>query len=500
MTVSVETNKVTYACDGEKTSFDFEFKVFSEDDIAVAVVADGVETILEKTTDYTVAGENGAFANGGTVNTVKEVGGEMVAYAWPEDYTLVISLDVDISQPTDLPRGGSLPSAAVELALDRLTKIAQMLALLISNLDGRVIKLPVISDITDNEIPDPDSATWLYFNGTNFAWASNIDTGEATVTDFAKTLLDDANAAAFLTTLGISAFIQTLLDDATALAARQTLKVPLRTVFAAKTAAYTVQASDDGVIIPVDATEDNIVIALPAIADLWTGFTFGLKKVDSGSNYVEADPDATETIDGSATYTLLKQNDAAIFVLGPTEWKMTSNGVNNLTTNRLLLGAGAGSISPMTAMTNGQLVVGQTGGPPLPKTISGQATITNAGVVTVLPTLAAGDILLISANTERTTNETDYTTLKDIQIARFGEYKIYYETKGDGKINIFKGDDAVGTERTIANGTYAGYTENISGFTAGDNIRIKAKKTGGTMYVRYFRIYANFFGETVVTD
>lgn len=40
---------------------------------------------------------------------------------------------------------------------------------------------------------------------------------------FVKTLMDDANAAAFLTTLGVSAFVQTILDDADASAVRTTI-------------------------------------------------------------------------------------------------------------------------------------------------------------------------------------------------------------------------------------------------------------------------------------
>jgi hypothetical protein len=44
--------------------------------------------------------------------------------------------------------------------------------------------------------------------------ADNI--ADQVATAFGKTLMDDGNAAAFMTTLGISAFGQTLIDDAAA--------------------------------------------------------------------------------------------------------------------------------------------------------------------------------------------------------------------------------------------------------------------------------------------
>lgn len=59
----------------------------------------------------------------------------------------------------------------------------------------------------------------IYSTGEN-------DFALSTITAFARSLLDDANASAALSTLGVSGFIKTLLDDATAEVARGTLGVP----------------------------------------------------------------------------------------------------------------------------------------------------------------------------------------------------------------------------------------------------------------------------------
>ncbi|MNG97770.1 hypothetical protein D3C79_568920 [compost metagenome] len=61
----------------------------------------------------------------------------------------------------------------------------------------------------------------LYFTGADAP-------ALATFTAFARTLLDDANAGAMLTTLGVSMYIQGLLNDADSTAARSTLAVPVR--------------------------------------------------------------------------------------------------------------------------------------------------------------------------------------------------------------------------------------------------------------------------------
>jgi hypothetical protein len=58
-------------------------------------------------------------------------------------------------------------------------------------------------------------------------------------------------------------------------------------------------------------------------------------------------------------------------------------GAATLTAHGVLLGEGVGAVVATAVMTNGQLLVGQTGADPLPKTVSGDATMALTGAVTV---------------------------------------------------------------------------------------------------------------------
>lgn len=165
MTVAAETNRVPYSCNGVLTDFDFTFKVFDEDDLAVILTdSGGTETVLTLTTHYSVSG---SLSSGGKVTTV-------ATYA--SGNTITIMLAMDLAQPTDLIYGGSYSSESVETMGDRAVKMIQQLSEKLT----RALKFKDTSTQSDIEIPEPVAGYLLGWNSGGTALI-NVETYSSTV-------------------------------------------------------------------------------------------------------------------------------------------------------------------------------------------------------------------------------------------------------------------------------------------------------------------------------
>ena len=135
MTVSSETYKVTYSGDGSTTSYSTSFSFASNDEVTVTHVnAAKTRTAWTAGSQYNITGAG--TGNAGTVTVVTS----------PSDYTvasgekLVIQLKPDFTQPTELPRGGTIsPADTLEPMHD--SRVRQMLRLK-DDLD-RSMKVPI---------------------------------------------------------------------------------------------------------------------------------------------------------------------------------------------------------------------------------------------------------------------------------------------------------------------------------------------------------------------
>lgn len=99
----------------------------------------------------------------------------------------------------------------------------------------------------------------------------------------------------------------------------------------------------------------------------------------AASGFVTGPP--TTTIGHLATWanisgTQLADTSLLVVSLGGT-------GAASLTSHGILLGQGTSAIAATAVMTNGQLLVGQTGADPLPETVSGDATLASGGALTL---------------------------------------------------------------------------------------------------------------------
>jgi hypothetical protein len=136
MTVSSETNKVTYSGDGSTATFSTSFSFSTNDEITVTLVTNstGAETAWTLGTQYTLTGAGTGSA------------GSLVVDTSPSDYTpasgttLVIELKPAFTQTTSLPRGGTVsPKDTLEPMHDK--RVRQLLYL--KGLAERAVKVPV---------------------------------------------------------------------------------------------------------------------------------------------------------------------------------------------------------------------------------------------------------------------------------------------------------------------------------------------------------------------
>ncbi|MBZ0325950.1 MAG: hypothetical protein K8F57_07105 [Alphaproteobacteria bacterium] len=216
MTLATTTNKATYDGDGTTSVFPVPFKFFDNAHVeAVLRDPNGAETVWNESTEYALTGAG------------NDAGGTLTAVTSPTDFTpqsgetLVIRRVIPLTQETDYPEGGAFPAGAHEDALD----LAAMRDQQIQEENERSLRYP-ITDSPEISAEIPNSTTrankYLAFDANGDPIAA-VDPGSYPASAFGASLIDDADAGAALTTLGVSAFAKTILDDADAATARSTL-------------------------------------------------------------------------------------------------------------------------------------------------------------------------------------------------------------------------------------------------------------------------------------
>lgn len=102
MSASSTTRRNPYTGTNLVLEYDYTFKIFDDDDIQVIVrkISTGVETILTKTTDYTVAGVGDA--GGGSISLVNASQAWLTSGYLLSTYKIVLRMNRVLAQDTDI--------------------------------------------------------------------------------------------------------------------------------------------------------------------------------------------------------------------------------------------------------------------------------------------------------------------------------------------------------------------------------------------------------------
>lgn len=144
----------------------------------------------------------------------------------------------------------------------------------------------------------------------------------------------------------------------------------------------------------------------------------------------------------------------------------------DLTDHRVLVGSGAGAITPLGAMTDGQLVVGATGADPAPQSVGGDATLAADGTLAFVGDKAIKGWVNFDSEGAFTVN--DSFNVASVTDNAEGDYTVNWDTDFSNTSYVVVGTAAINAAANSMNvlfpnaGTYTGAatqirTENYGG-------------------------------------
>lgn len=185
MTIASPASSASFAGNGVTLSFPLPFRFVSNADVAVVLRhADGTETQLTETTDYTLSGAG-------------EASGGACALASPPlpGQTLVFTRAPRILQETDYQENDAFPAESHEEALDLLTMICQAL----DERLGRAPLLPVSCGLRQPVLTAPAPGRALIWNEAGTALEAGPEAGDITSAQGFAEAAAEARAASMVT-------------------------------------------------------------------------------------------------------------------------------------------------------------------------------------------------------------------------------------------------------------------------------------------------------------
>jgi len=178
-TVTDTYTPVQLTGDGSDKTFDFDFKIFNNTDLVVAIVDPDTLVATTQTlgTDYSVS-----------INT-STAGGTVTFVAAPDDGDYVsIRRSIPVTQSTDIPSGGLFREQQIENALDKQTLVSQQLK---EFQDRSIAQNPYATAISDLTLPLPSAGKPIKWNDD----ADGLENGDTAIDDIVTAAAASAASA-----------------------------------------------------------------------------------------------------------------------------------------------------------------------------------------------------------------------------------------------------------------------------------------------------------------
>lgn len=329
MTVSSETNKVTYAGDGATTVFSTSFLFSANNEVSVVLVSSaGVETAWTEGTQYTLTGAGTGAAGSVTVDT------SPTDYTPVSGQTLVVRLTPAFLQQTALPRGGVISPVDIEATFDNLvrqnlrqneifdrTVTAPITEASLDNLPLLATRANKLFAFTAGGQPTASTKTLTQIESGADDAATSATAAAASATSAATSATSAAtsatNAAASATSASSSA------AAAAASAASGFFRDVVDITYA--NSPYTISNANDGDLFEVDTSGGNVIVKLPNLSSESSDQRYAIAKLTSDANTVTVQAQGSGTINGAASHVITDQYDVKNFIgdQDDNQWLMT---------------------------------------------------------------------------------------------------------------------------------------------------------------------------------
>ena len=264
-----------YACNGSVTDFAGTFTLLAEADVAVILTdADGVESTLTLTSEYTVAPTGGSYpCTAFTATTVA---------TYSADYTITLIRAMDLTQPTSYGNQGPYYPEINETSFDRNLLLIQQ--------QQEVLNRCVKDDASATAVTDPDS--YLAACQTAQAGAETAETNAETAETGAEAALAQVNAV-----------------------------MPLNTQTGTT---YTLVLTDLGKTIRMtNGSANTVTIPLNASVAFDTGTTIVLRQSGAGTTTLEGDTGVTlNGVSGGSGDMIAQYMDVMLQKVGTDTWEV----------------------------------------------------------------------------------------------------------------------------------------------------------------------------------